>query len=403
MSRSINFDITILVILLCLIFFYKSIFAKVILFASYYPCIILCLYKYRFPMKGALSINYNFFPDSETNFAFYSACIAYAFLWFFLLPIRKKNYSFIRLPLSQFARVILTFLYLIFFIISFPRTFGINVGIESGSICLVLSVIILASKVSKFDRVSVLHVVFLLFAVLYGERVDAILALIFHFIIDKDKKASTNVSNIMTESYNIRMIIPLFFFVFLAGLVTETKRMSGRFNTNYIVTSMLTQQTAVDVSFVYLTGVDYYFTRGTDLQVLNNAIFGLFPGEYGGVVSKYYYTNFLSDKVLRSPGGGLYYTEGIIAFGKIGVFLYPLVFSLLVRAFFQRVEYKYILPGVLILIMTLRLQWYGLIFLYRPFVILFIIGWLADKEVKRLKKNIIKKYELKYFSRLARK
>lgn len=363
-------DILLIVLLFLSVFFYRSILLKIILFISFYPTIVLLLCKYNYPMKGILEMQITYFTAWEKNFAFYGACIAYIVFWMTLLPLRKKTYSYPRFILKKETRLWLAFAYLVLFILTYPRAFGIDIGINSGSLCLCVSVLIIASKEKRFDLPSVVHMAFLVFALIFGERVDAILALVFHFIVAGEYE--------IREAYNAKKTLPIFFIVFVIGLFTETQRMGGELDTNYVESSVLTQSTAVDVSYVYLTGVDYYKNSGTTPVPLMNTLFGYLPGKYGGVNSEYNYTIFLNNNVLPNAGGGLYYTDGLLILGKWGLLLYPFLLGMLTRFLFNKKKMKFVLPFLLLFIMQLRMQWYGLIYYYTPVILLFFAGCVID-------------------------
>lgn len=376
-TRDLWMDLTIIVLLFIGITRYKSLLLKSIIFISFYPTVVLLLYKYGFPMKGSLSNEYDFFSKQIREFAFYSSCIACFCLWLFLLPLRKKTFQYKRIRFSPFVRLVLAGLYMGAVILTVPRAFGINTGVNTGSIGLTISTLIVASKERKFDLASILHMCFLTLMVVFGERVDAILCLVLHLLLDGNGKY-------LYESYKTKFIYPTFLVIFVLGLFTETVRMKSHFTPEYVVAQVFTQRTAVDVSYIYLTGVYYYKTKGKTEKPLYNALFGMIPGKYAGIHSKYNYTFFLKDQVLDNPGGGLYYTEGVLVFGLLGVFIYPFVLSLAIRLFFNRDGPIMTMLFCLLYIMQLRMQWYGMIYIYTPAMIVFVIGWWYKGEISQM-------------------
>ncbi|MGO4911501.1 hypothetical protein [Leeuwenhoekiella sp. W20_SRS_FM14] len=328
-------------------------------------------------MKGILEVYYNYFSNELKSKAFYAACFGFLFFLIALFPLRNTVIRFRRIVIPSYIRVLLVFLYLIAFILTYPRRFHIDIGVQSGSICLVFSVLLICSKKSKFDFASVLHLIVLAFAILVGERVDAMMAVILHLIFDKNSENYLY----LEEKISTKYFYPLMGGIFGLGILGELLRADRNFNMQYLLSSVFTQSTTVDVSFIYLTGWYYNLKHGVNTDVLLNFFFGFLPGEYNGISSEFNFTEFLRDKVMANPGGGLYYTEGIIAFGFIGVVVYGIFLAFLIRFIIVKSNKNenslfFNMLLVLILIMQLRIQWYGFIYFYTPAFLILVLSVL---------------------------
>ncbi|MGN8059900.1 hypothetical protein ACTJKN_26720 [Pedobacter sp. 22163] len=331
-------------------------------------------------MRGVLNVFYDYFDGETKSFAFYTSCLAYLVTFITLYSIRNKEWRMIRIDIPFKYKMLLPFLYLISAVIGYTRAFNIDVGIQSGIFAILFSVLILTSKDKKFELTSILHILFLIFVILSGERVDALLALILHFLIGERNN---------TRKVSLWKVIPIVIGMFLFAIFIDAQRAGQAFNFPFVVSSLISQQTAVDVCYVYLTGVDYFIAKGTNSALMFNTVFGALPGKYGGVLSDYNYSIFLSKNVMTNPGGGLYYTEGLLIAGIPGLIFIVFVWSLFIKFVYKRRTQIFTLIFILIVVMQLRVQWYGVIYIYKILLLIFFTSLLRKMLIKIYKKKTL--------------
>jgi len=97
---------------------------------------------------------------------------------------------------------------------------------------------------------------------------------------------------------------------------------------------------------------------------------------------EYNFTEILRD-FLFNNGGGLFYSEGVLIFGKMGVLIYSVVYGLLIRLLYKYSKYYWWVAFTMLvfLMLQLRIQWYGFMYIYMPV----FFGIIAIKILELIK------------------
>jgi hypothetical protein len=210
-----------------------------------------------------------------------------------------------------------------------------------------------------------------------GERVSSIVTVVVLLIM--------NGKDTIKEQADNKFLYVGIIALFIIGSISGFLR-GGRndFTVDDLLFQFYSQQTVCDVLYVYLCSVGYYLRHGTTPEVLYSLIFGgLIPGEFYGVRSGYYYTTFLGNNFARNCGGGLFFSEGMLAVGPIGVIVYLSFIAFFIRYFFNHRKVIHSIMFLLIMVYICRLVWYGLIYLTKSFILLFIIAFFIMYYLNR--------------------
>lgn len=304
-----------------------------------------------------------------------------------LYPLRGKVYKYKSFSCSFGLYAFL--LIVIFFsaVLSYPRVSGINFGKDLSTIYIATNIALLLCKKPRKSFLSAIHIIILLWVIVGGDRVDSLASLMFMFLFGKEGK--WNIENINLKYVYLGGGV-LFALSIISGLVRDNNPVT----IESFLFSIYAQQTVSDVLFVFLSSIEYNLTNGSYPDVLGNLLFGLFPGPYYGVVSPYNFTSVLKS-FIPNPGGGLFYSEGMLAFGWFGVIIYITLYALLIRFLFQRKERFFVTLFLLMTAMSFRIQWYGFIYCYKPVIFsllyycYFCVQLYEKKKFRILHKNII--------------
>ncbi|MDE6272192.1 MAG: hypothetical protein K2M31_04205 [Muribaculaceae bacterium] len=285
-----------------------------------------------------------------------------------LNPLRNKTYSFPTFQCSKKMYYGMLGIISVSALVSYPRVFGIYFPINLATIYISTNVIMLMCRRPLRSLPSLLHIGILLLVIAGGDRVDSIASVIMLMIIARDGIRDSGYAG--ERNLKLRIIIPVLLILFIVGVAAGKYRDGKSIHTILFLRSIYAQQTVCDVVFVYLCSVKEWLEAGFEPKVFLNCIFGLFPGKFYGALSDYNYSVFLNRNVLPNPGGGLYYSEGMLAFGPIGVLAYAFVYGrILYYLFIKSRSSRYAAAVFLTLvIMTFRTQWYGIIFCYKPVI-----------------------------------
>ncbi|MEE1232786.1 MAG: hypothetical protein U0L16_05940 [Phocaeicola sp.] len=225
---------------------------------------------------------------------------------------------------------------------------------------------------------TIIHSLILFYVIIGGDRVDSIVAIVFLAIINiQDNLAKESIK----KTYLIIGGVTLFILSVISGIIRDGNSVS----IITILYSFYAQQTVSDVLYVFLCSIGYYYEHGQNLSVLGNLFLGLFPGPFYGVVSEYNYTIFLIRNYLPNPGGGLFYSEGMIAWGPVGVLLYSTVYALSIKLLFKSNKRISVALFILSFSMLCRIQWYGFIYSYKPilFTLIFYFIFIHNLKTKK--------------------
>lgn len=369
----------ILLLILCLsIFRFKSVILKLILLISLYPLLQLFIFLNDIPLSGIIDFNSYLFSEKAVHLAF-NSYLAGEYIFFIILwPLRNEIYSYKPINIGSGMH----FTLLILFIISSYSVFQIRS--ESGgtaSLYLVFSTLLIFCKKGGVRNVyTLLQLAFLIFVIMMGERVDSIMAIVLLIVLDKDGEE-------IIEKYNKKFLYSSLLLLFVVSIISAFIRSSMEYDLNSLARSFYSQQTVADVLFVYLCGAEYYVSHGFAPEVLNNLFFGYLPGEYRSVTSSFYYGRFLINNFADNPGGGLFFTEGLLAFGPFGVPIYLSLLAITLKFLFKSKNRISVLVFILFFIMICRIMWYGLVYTYTPIVLL-VICYVLIISVKSPRKPL---------------
>lgn len=354
------------------IFIHKSFLIKILLIIAYYPLLVIFLFKNGVPMPGILELNRNDFSENILNYAFISYTIGLLIFNFTLYPLRNQLYNFSPIKISQKTRFILL---LLAYLSSIPLlNTHENGGItKSATPYLVLNTLLLVT-LKKRDFIWWGQLFLSLFLLANGERVDSLLIVIFMFIM-KIEKINTEITQ------RLKLYIGCIFFFFFLIIIGFTRN-NHSFTIDVLLKAIYSQQTVADVVQIYLSGVSYFFDYGSNTNVLYNLFGGIIPGKTSGVTSEFYYGKILNN-YMPNAGGGLFMTEGMLLAGWLGTIVYFYIYAHIFIYLFNHKKDTYKALFILFFIMQCRLFWYGLIYSYKP-ILLIVVFFLI---IKTLKKN----------------
>lgn len=365
-------DLTITTLLLYLIFRFRSIVIKMFLFIPWYPCLILFLYKYQVPLSGILEFSKEEFNDKIINYGFYSYAIGLFLFFTVLRRLRNKEFTYKSFSISNGLKTLL----IICLYLSAIPIFNIHSGdassFKSATLFLFVNMLLLITYSGRKDFFWFAHLGIACILIINGERVDSILIVALLFIL----KGNDIIYPFIKKKYLLVSGCLFFLILVSIGFLREGIALSKQ----DLIASFYAQRTACDVVYVYLTGVKYYIEVGAAPDVLLNLVGGLLPGETMGASSPYNYTFFLKNYMFN-PGGGLFCTEGMVAIGALGPIIYFVAYGLIIRKMFLSKSNLTHIVLLLFLVMQCRTMWYGLIYIYKPLLML-LLFILVFKKIK---------------------
>lgn len=298
-----------------------------------YPAFVLMLFKQEIPLWGILYSNARLFSPQAVDFAYYSYMVGVGLVLMILWPIRNELYEYKRINMSRSIRLIL-FIGMILsacFVLNsrfFPNRFSIDgVIIVTETPYVVFNVLLLISRKDRSSLSSLCHLFFLIGMIMIGERVGSIVTVVILLAM--------NGKDIIKEQVNKKVLYLGFPALFILGSIVGFSRIDFDFSIEDVISQFYSQSTTCDVLYVYLCSVEYYLQNGITPTVLGSLLLGgLIPGKYYGVSSDYYFSNFLNHHFADNFGGGLFFSEGMIAFGFWGVLLYLSFATLFFKYFF---------------------------------------------------------------------
>ena len=355
---------------------FKNIFLKLLLVVLWYPMLILALFSCGLSMPGIIGVYESRLQGEIANTGALLYIIGYIVFCLILFPLRKNNYVFPKLKVSGVTRSVL-FVLTALGALPLLNTHS-ETGIKSATFYLVFSIILLTTHVKK-DPIWFFHLCLSLALIALGERVDSLFIVVFLFFV-KGKNFKADVTK--------NKKIYLGGLVFFVLLVTIGFRRGGEeLSYSVLLYSFVSQRTVCDVVYIYLTSISYIADYGCRLDVLQSLFFGLFPGQ--GVTSPLYYTNVLS-KYMDNPGGGLFFTEGVLALGHWGVPLYFGGVGLILRKVLTTKAKFGLFMFLMICVMSCRLAWYGLVYIYKPLLLFYLIYKIFNLRRCILKNPLVK-------------
>lgn len=367
------FTLFVLLLELIMILRFKSLLLQLVILVAFFPLVTLVAFINGLYVPGILAFRADRFSENVLIIGFFLLVLANFILISILYPLRHKTYSYTPFKCTTGSSYILLLILLFSAIISYPRVFGVDIGLDMSTIYISTNVALFLCKRERNNFCSILHLLILLIVLIGGDRVDSIISLVFLCAMGiKDGQVVENIK----KRYIIIGGALLFSVSIFSGLLRGGQSLTV-FDLFY---SLYAQQTVSDVLYVFLCSISYYYENGADFSVLFNMIFGLFPGPFYGVVSPYNYTIFLNNNFIPNPGGGLYFSEGMLAFGPIGVLFYSLIYALCFRKLFVHRSRFFVVLFLVFVIMLCRMQWYGFIYAYKPIIFSYIFYYIMKRS-----------------------
>jgi hypothetical protein len=375
----IFFDIGVVACSLMGMLKFKSILVKIILLILLYPLLVLILFRYDVPLYGLLEIKRDSFSNTAVEYAYYAYVLGMMSVFAILWPMKNKLFQYAVFPIRKDFRILL-FCCLILSSLWVLNIHDENALFKSGTPYIVFNMILLLGKKHFYSISTIVHLLILTIIIILGERVESILVIVILFIM--------NGNMIMNEVYNKKYLYSIFCGLFILASLSAFWRSNTAYSIYSLMNGIYAQPTICDVLYVYLCSSEYYIQNGVNIIFTGNTILGLFPGVFYSTHSPYRYRNFLNDHFMYNAGGGLFFSEGMLAFGPIGVVIYLSLIAYIVKFVFNKVS-KTIYSAIFILlfIQMCRLVWYGIIFIYKPLV-LTIISVIGLQKIFKSKKNL---------------
>ena len=353
------------------LFLFKSVYLKIFIVVMWYPMLILAFFLNGFSMPGILGMHEAVLNGYIASIGLQYYLVGFVLFCAILFPLRNRKVVFPLLAINYNTRLVLLILASIG-AMPLLNTHSES-GIKTATAYLVFSVFLLLTHEKK-DTLWFFHFCLSMSLIALGERVDSLLIIVLLFLVKGNKKFAADFSDKKIYLGGI-----LFFVILVAvGYI----RGNESFTIDMLVNSFVSQRTVCDVTYIYLTSISYILEHGCKLEVMSPLFLGVLPGE--GVTSTLCYTNFLS-KYMYNPGGGLFFSEGVVALGLLGVIVYISSFALFLRIV---VNSKKIYSSIIFLffcVMACRVTWYGMFYIYKPI----LLGYILYK-IFHLKKYFVK-------------
>lgn len=349
---------------------FRSLIVRFILFAYWYPLVPMVLFIFNYPVGRVLDVVGRPLYYSYALEAFCFAIVGYAVVVIVIWRFRNECVRLPRFRIGESFRILIVLLLYVLAFIAYPKAFGISASRwnllpgQWSVVYLAVNVFILLSFRSAKTLSTILHIAILLFVIKGGERVDSIVVLIWYVFFEVK---TTEVGYLVERKLSFRLVFILLG-IFVIGVGAGLWRGGSTLDFLVLIYSVLAQHTVVDVVHVYFSSFHYVENIGLNHYPLFNEFFGLIPTHpLGGTHSIFNFTNILKSHI-PNPGGGLFYSEGVLIFGKIGVVIYSLLYGLLIRFFLTHIRLLSFL-FVVFFILQLRIQWYGFLYIYSTVLI----------------------------------
>tara|TARA_Y100000385_G_C13107340_1_gene649062 strand:+ start:759 stop:1937 length:1179 start_codon:yes stop_codon:yes gene_type:complete len=373
---------------------FKSIFLKLILLIFLYPLITMYLFCIEVPLGGSIDYIGRTVYESFSKEAFSYAIIGYFTFVAVIWSLRKKYFSFNRIEFSETLRAFISIVLVIVSILAYPKAFGI--GSERWNLIagpwLVISIALNAILIVSFQKfksvASVLQILLAVLLLVGGERVNSLVVFLMFFML----YGSQGLERVKEKKVGVAFVLAATIIVIL-GVGAHYWRNGDELNAILLYKNIISSATVGDVTHVYFTSFSYLNDYGIDLRPVLNEIGSMFYipkiGGTGNQVA-YNFTEILRNHA-HNAGGGLFYSEGVLVFGKIGVLIYACVYGAIVRFLFNNKHSIVTLTSIIFFILQFRIQWYGIMYVYMP--IWFGIVALKFFEIIKNRENTIELIE----------
>lgn len=376
------FDNAIIFIVLgaILIVNFKSLFLKFLLLIYWYPLITMYLFCIEYPLWGSIEFIGRPAHEVYAKEAFEIAVIGYFILIIVLWRIRNLKFKFERIEFSESYRTFIAIVLVAISILAYPKAFGIGEGrwnLIAGPwlvASIALNVVLLISLKSIKSLASIIQILLSVVLLVGGERVNTLVVFLLFFMLDSDELTS-----IVREKKLTFYSLLLGGIGVLMAIGSHYWREGEEVNSLILLQNIISSSTVSDVTHIYFSSFGYLKENGVNLAPVINELASIFSiPKYGGtgenVASNF--TEILREYMYNN-GGGLFYTEGILIFGKYGVLIYSVIYGYLVRFLFVFSRRNWIVTTIMLafLVLQLRIQWYGFMYVYMPI-------WIALVAIK---------------------
>lgn len=376
----LDYGITLLVLGFFLILNFKSLLLKFFLAIYWYPLITMYLFCIEYPLSGSLEVIGRPAHETYCEEAFETAIIGYFILVMVIWKIRRLKFKFEKIEFSESYRTFIAFALLGTSLLAYPKALGIGTSrwnLIAGpwlSISIALNILLFISLNSIKSVASILQILLSILLIVGGERVNNLIVFLLFFMLSSNR-TSTIIKEKKLNIYSLALLIP----GILAAISAHYWRAGEEVNTLLLLQNVISSSTVADVTHIYFSAFGYLKEHGVNLAPVVNELASMFYiPKYGGTGHKIT-SNFteILRAYLYNNGGGIFYTEGVLIFGKYGIFVYSIVYGYLIRFLFVFSRKNMIATTMMLafLILQMRIQWYGFMYVYMPI-------WFALAAIK---------------------
>lgn len=367
-------QLIIVIIGFILIFFFTSNLIRFVLIAFWYPLLPMFLFCEGFPIGRAIDLIGRPIYAEYANSAFFFAAISYFCFCVVLWRERKQILKFRRIHFGEPFRLLLGILLLIVSIIAYPKVYGLSnyrwnlIPGQWSVVYLAINYLLLVSFKRIQSPSTLLHIVILFKVLSGGERVDSLIVVALIGLLYVEKNAPYKLTERkLSLKWTLLFIVLLFFGIYIGQ--TRSGASTSLFKILYDIIAL---HTVTDVIHVYFSSFDYVSKQGTTFKPLINELFSLIPTHPLGGQSEYNFSRILNKHIVN-PGGGLFYTEGMLIFGSFGIVLYGIMYGLFFKYLINNNKQYAKVILLIFFILQLRIQWYGTIYLYSTVIFTIIV------------------------------
>ncbi|MGQ1787827.1 hypothetical protein [Saccharicrinis sp. GN24d3] len=355
-----------LVLVLC----FTSNILRVILMTYWYPLLPMLLFCIRIPVGGSLDVIgrpvHQSYCDEALLYALGSFYVFVLFIW----KLRREKVSMTTVNVSDNSRLLLCVILFVVAIIAYPRAFGVSdkrwnlLPGQWSVIYLVVNTLLILS-LKKIKSISYfIHIGVLIITIKGGERVDSLMVLFLLASFQYDRE-----SNLLKEIKLNRVKKIGMLAVIILGISVGYLRGGSTFNVYLLLHNLIAMHTVTDVIHIYFSSFDYVNTYGVNALPVVNQVFSLIPMHpWGGAGKVYNFTEILRNHI-PNLGGGIFYSEGHLLLGRMGILMYGFIYALFVKVVIKYKNQYTASLMVLFIVLQLRIQWYGTVYYYTPVIV----------------------------------
>lgn len=374
-----NLWLLFLILGLYLILKFKSVFLKLILGVFWYPLVTMYLYCIDYELGGSLYYIGGTIHKPYCKEAFVYAIAGYYTLIAIVWKLRNLKFSFQKIKSNELSRSIFVCIFFVVAVIAFPKAFGIGSqrwNLIPGPwpvVFIAMNLVLFTSFESLKQKSSIAHLLILSICFVGGERATSALVLLLFFLFVPYNKYY------MIEKKIKYYYAVVFLLIAVLGIAAQSWRSGKLFSLESLYVNLISLTTVSDVVHIYFSSFSYIEKYPLTLNPLINELASMFniPG-YGGATSlEYNFTEILREYIVNY-GGGLFYTEGVLVFGKIGVLLYAVMYGFLIRFLYLNKSRFAQVVMLVFIVLQMRIQWYGFMYIYTPILLTYLFIKLLE-------------------------